>query len=250
MNRDLEEIKRFAVSTLGEMPEVIELVGNFSTEMAKEQFRENLTLYLGRKNVPNKTLALIAMAVSLANGQEKSSMIHFKLARKFGADPLDILDSIKAARMALMASTLSSMSAIYSVIEKNFPQPVSPEVEKILDKVKKESGMGFLPDNLDAISRISFDILNEHLKEKIELLSPYNLEQKFMFLISFAVSISIRYEECAVVYLNQFFRFGGTVPEMEDAISIARFITGNRALTSAINILREMETTKTGKLPN
>ena len=164
MNRDLEEIKRFAVSTLGEMPEVIELVGNFSTETAKEQFRENLTLYFGRKNVPNKTLALIAMAVSLANGQEKSSMIHFKLARKFGADPLDILDSIKAAKMALMASTLSSMSAIYPVIEKNFPQPVSPEVEKILDKVKKESGMGFLPDNLDAISRISFDILNEHLK--------------------------------------------------------------------------------------
>ena len=250
MNRDLEEIKRFAVSTLGEMPEVIELVGNFSTEMAKEQFRENLTLYLGRKNVPNKTLALIAMAVSLANGQEKSSMIHFKLARKFGADPLDILDSIKAARMALMASTLSSMSAIYPVIVKNFPQPVSPEVEKILDKVKKESGMGFLPDNLDAISKISFDILNEHLKEKIELLSPYKLEQKFMFLISFAVSISIRYEECAVVYLNQFFRLGGTVPEMEDAISIARFITGNRVLTSAIDILRGMETTKTGDLPN
>ena len=71
-----------------------------------------------------------------------------------------------------------------------------------------------------------------------------------MFLISFAVSISIRYEECAVVYLSQFFRLGGTVPEMEDAISIARFITGNRVLTSAINILRGMETTKTGDLPN
>jgi alkylhydroperoxidase/carboxymuconolactone decarboxylase family protein YurZ len=250
MNRDLEEIRRFAVSTLGEMPEVIELIGNFSTEMAREQFRENSTLYLGRKNVPNKILALIAMGVSLANGQEKSSMIHFKLARKFGADPLEIMDALKAAKMALMASTLSSMSAIYPVVEKNFPQPVSQEVEKILNKVKKESGMGFLPENLNAVSRISFDILNEHLKEKTELLSPYKLDQKFVFLISFAVSISIRYEECAIVYLNQFIRFGGTVPEIEDAISIARFITGNRVLTSAVPILRAMEAMNTGEPSN
>jgi len=250
MNRDLEEIRRFAVSTLGEMPEVIELIGNFSTEMAREQFRENSTLYLGRKNVPNKILALIAMGVSLANGQEKSSMIHFKLARKFGADPLEIMDALKAAKMALMASTLSSMSAIYPVVEKNFPQPVSQEVEKILNKVKKESGMGFLPENLNAVSRISFDILNEHLKEKTELLSPYKLDQKFVFLISFAVSISIRYEECAIVYLNQFIRFGGTMPEIEDAISIARFITGNRVLTYAVPILRAMEAMNTGEPSN
>lgn len=249
MNRDLEEIRRFAVSTLGEMPEVIELVGNFSTEMAKEQFRENSTLYLGRKNVPNKILALIAMGVSLANGQEKSSMIHFKLARKFGADPLEILDSLKAAKMALMASTLSSMSAIYPVIEKNFQQPVNLEIEEILNNVKKESGMEFLPENLKAVSRISFDILNEHLKEKMELLSPYKLDQKFMFLIAFAVSISIRYEECAVMYLNQFIRFGGKLPEIEDAISISRFITGNRVLTSAIPILKAMGTTDTGEFP-
>ncbi|MHB1709138.1 MAG: hypothetical protein ACYCT2_06670 [Thermoplasmataceae archaeon] len=250
MNRDLEEIRKFAVSTLGEMPEVIELVGNFSTEMAKEQFRENSTLYLGRKNVPNKILALIAMGVSLANGQEKSSMIHFKLARKFGADPLEILDSLKAAKMALMASTLSSMSAIYPVIEKNIQQPVSQEVKKILDNVRRESGMEFLPENLHAVSRVSFDLLNEHLKEKMELLSPYRLDRKFMFLISFAVSISIRYEECAVVYLNQFIRFGGKIPEIEDAISIARFITGNKVLTSAVPILRAMEAMNTGESSN
>ena len=52
------------------------------------------------------------------------------------------------------------------------------------------------------------------------------------------------------MYLNQFIRFGGTVPEMEDAISIARFITGNRVLTSAVPILRAMEAMNTGEPSN
>ncbi|EQB71491.1 MAG: hypothetical protein AMDU1_APLC00024G0031 [Thermoplasmatales archaeon A-plasma] len=85
---------------------------------------------------------------------------------------------------------------------------------------------------------MSFNLLEEHLKEKAELMSPFEVEQKYLFLMAFAVSISIRYEECARVYLTQFFLNGGKKEEMEDALFLTRFITGNRALTSAMEILK------------
>ena len=235
----MEEIERFAISTLGAMPEVIKLLGNHNVEMAKEQFRENNTLYLGRTKLPKKILALTALSVSLANGQPESAMIHFKLAQKFEASMLEVLDSIKAAKMALMSSTMALMGIIQPIVDKfTGTSHKSAEVEKILNDVKTESRMDFLPDNLSSLALVSFDLLEEHLKEKAELMSPYEVEQKYLFLMAFAVSISIRYEECARVYLTQFFLNGGNKEEMEDALFLTRFITGNRALTSAMEILK------------
>ena len=235
----MDEIERFAVSTLGAMPEVIKLLGNHNVEMAKEQFRENNALYLGRTKLPKKILALTAMSVSLANGQSESAMVHFKLAQKYGASMLEVLDSIKAAKMALMSSTMALMGIIQPIVDKfTGASHKSAEVEKILNDVKGESRMDFLPENLSSMASVSFDLLEEHLKEKAELMSPYEVEEKYMFLMAFAVSISIRYEECARVYLTQFFLNGGDKEEMEDALFLTRFITGNRALTSAMEILK------------
>jgi alkylhydroperoxidase/carboxymuconolactone decarboxylase family protein YurZ len=239
MSNEMEEIERFARSTLGAMPEVIKLLGNHNVEMAKEQFRENNTLYLGRTKLPKKILALTALSVSLANGQSDSAMIHFKLAQKFEASMLEVLDSIKAAKMALMSSTMALMGTIQPIVEKFAgPSHKSAEIERILNHVKTESGMDFLPENLSSLASVSFNLLEEHLKEKAELMSPFEVEQKYLFLMAFAVSISIRYEECARVYLTQFFLNGGKKEEMEDALFLTRFITGNRALTSAMEILK------------
>ncbi len=239
----MEEIERFAKSTLGELPEVIKLLSNHNVELAKEQFRENVTLYLGRKSLSRKILALTALSVSLANGQGDSAMIHFKLAQKFGASMLEVLDAIKAAKMALMSSTLAMMGSIEPIVEK-FTGPSSrsseiDKIKKILDHVKQESGMDFVPENLSSLATVSFNLLEEHLKEKAELLTPFGIDKKYMFLMAFAVSISIRYEECARVYLTQFFMSGGTKDEMEDALFLTRFITGNRAMTSSVKMLKQ-----------
>jgi len=98
--------------------------------------------------------------------------------------------------------------------------------------------MDSLPENLTSLASVSFDLLEEHLKEKTELMASFEVEQKYLFLMAFAVSISIRYGECARVYLTQFFLNGGNKEEMEDALFVTRFITGNRALTSAMEILK------------
>ncbi len=235
----MDEIERFAKSTLGAIPEVIKLLGKHNVEMAKEQFRENNVLYLGRTNLPKKILALTAISVSLGNGQSDSAMIHFKLAQKFGASMLEVLDAIKAAKMALMSSTMALMGVIQPVIEKYAsPSHKGAEVGKILAHVKAESKMDFLPENLSSLASVSFNLLEEHLKEKAELLSPFEVDQKYLFLMAFAVSVSIRYEECAKVYLTQFFLSGGKREEMEDALFLTRFITGNRAMTSSMEILK------------
>ncbi len=239
MSNELDEIERFAKSTLGAMPEVIKLLGNHNVELAKEQFRENLTLYLGRTNLPKKILALTALSVSLGGGQRDSAMIHFKLAQKFEASMLEVLDAIKAAKMALMSSTMDLMGTIDSVVEKFSPSShKSAEVERILSHVKTDSGMDFLPENLSSLASVSFNLFEEHLKEKAELMSPFRVERKYMFLMAFAVSVSIRYKECAKVYLTQFFLSGGKKSEMEDALFLTRFVTGNRALISAMDILK------------
>lgn len=235
----MEEIERYAKSTLGAMPEVIRLLGNHNEELAKEQFRENISLYLGRTKLPRKILALTALSVSVANGQADSAMIHFKLAQKFEASMLEVLDAIKAAKMALMSSTMALMGSIEPILEKFLgPSHKSAEIEKILSHVKAESGMDFLPENLNSLASVSFNLLEEHLKEKAELMSPFEVEKKYLFLMAFAVSVSIRYEECARVYLTQFFLNGGKRDEMEDALFLTRFITGNRALTSSMEILK------------
>ncbi len=210
-----------------------------NVEIAKEQFRENNVLYLGRKILPKKILALTALAVSLGNGQSDSAMIHFKLAQKFDASMLEVIDAIKAAKMALMSSTMSLMSAIKPVVEKYAgPSPKSEEIEKFIEEIKTKSGMGSIPQSLSALTSISFDLAVEHIKEKAELMSPFAVSQKYMYLMAFAVSISIRYEECARVYLTQFFLNGGKREEMEDALFLTRFITGNKAVTSAAEILK------------
>ena len=82
---EIEKIENYAKATLGGMPDVIKLLGNHNIDMAKEQFRENQVLYLGRTNLPKKVLSLTALAVSLANGQTSSAMIHFKLAKNSGS---------------------------------------------------------------------------------------------------------------------------------------------------------------------
>lgn len=236
---EMEKIEMYAKSTLGGMPEVIKLLGNHNIDMAKEQFRENQVLYLGRTNIPKKILSLTALAVSLANGQTSSAMIHFKLAKNFGSDMLEMLDSIKAAKMAMMASTMSTMTSIKPIMEKySLKSGKTEEVKKVMENIKNESGLDSLPENLESLASVSFDLLGEHMQEKSELLSPFAVDQKYMFLMAFAVSVSIRYEECAKIYLTQFFMNGGKVSEAEDAIAVARFITGNRVMTAAIEILK------------
>jgi len=109
MNNDIDEIEKFAKLTPGAVLEVIKLLGKYNVEMAKEQFKENNELYLGRNNLPKKILALTALSMSPGNGQSDSAMIHFKLAQKFSASMLEVLDAVKAAKMALMSSTMALM---------------------------------------------------------------------------------------------------------------------------------------------
>jgi alkylhydroperoxidase/carboxymuconolactone decarboxylase family protein YurZ len=81
MTKEFDEIKKFAVSTLGEMPEVIKLLDRFDEKAAIEQFNENLNLYLGSKNLPKKIVSLIAFSVAAANGPKESAMIHLSWQR-------------------------------------------------------------------------------------------------------------------------------------------------------------------------
>jgi alkylhydroperoxidase/carboxymuconolactone decarboxylase family protein YurZ len=66
MTTKFDEIKKFAESTLGELPEVIKLLNKLDENTAIEQFNENINLYLGGKNLPKKVASLIAMAIAAA----------------------------------------------------------------------------------------------------------------------------------------------------------------------------------------
>lgn len=243
MTTGMEEINNFAKTTLGKVPEIVDLLGKIDENLAIEQFRENKILYLGRKNTEGKLRALIAIAVSAANGQKDSVNLHFTLAEKFGAEPLEVLDALKIAKMALMSSTMASLKASLPIIEGNTRiNRRSEEVEKIVSRMKTETGMENLPENLLSLSRLSFDLFSEHLKEKSELMTPSALDRKSAYLIAYAVSVAINSEECTLTYLKQFFRAGGTVPEIEDALAVSRFITGNRAFISSAEVLRKMST--------
>ena len=97
--------------------------------------------------------------------------------------------------MALMASTMSSLQETVKIIEEN--EHVSrhtEEVDKIIKKIKVETGMEKLPEGMLALSKFSFDLFMEHLKEKSELLSPYKIDPNLIYLIAYAVSVSTHLE--------------------------------------------------------
>ncbi|BBE42304.1 carboxymuconolactone decarboxylase family protein [Conexivisphaera calida] len=232
-----EEIRRFAEQTLGEVPEVINRLFKLDGDAAVEQFAENNILYLGRKDLPRKVLALIAMSVALANGPKESAMIHFKLARRFGASNEEILDAIRATKMALMSSTLDAMASVIDSGKEELLEK-DPSSSAVLDKVRLESGI--VPERLYLAASFSSSLLREHLREKGELLRSRALERKYVFAVALAVSISIHDMGCQKVYLDQFTRNGGTRAELEDVLSVTRFITGNRAFVNALDMLRFM----------
>ena len=239
-----KEIEEFAKSSLGEVPEVIRLLFKYNEDVAVEQFNENLSLYLGRHNLPLKISTLIAMAIALANGPKESAMIHFKLAKKFNATKEEILDTMRFTKMALMSSTLTTISYTFPEILKsvviNQNENEKAEIENILKKLELESGL--VPDRLNILSRYSVELLKEHLRERLKLIqSPLKLEKKYVFLIAYSVSASIHDYECEKIYLTQYIKSGGTFQELLDAYSIFRFIIGNRAFVNGLEILRNMD---------
>ena len=237
MSERYQEVKKFAETSLGQMPEVIELLFHLNENAAMEQYQENGILYLGRKGLPKRIMPLIAMSVALANGPKESAMIHFTLAKKFGVSNDEILDAIRATKMALMSSTLDA-SELININIKNSELSEKDESDKILEKLKNDTG--FVPDRLYDVSNFSINLLKEHLRERSNLLNPIKLEKKYVFAISYAVSISIHDYECQDVYLKQFIKNGGSSQEIEDILAITRFIVGNRAFVNALDLLRKM----------
>jgi len=236
-----KEIEEFAKKSLGEMPEVIRLLAKYNENVAIEQFNENIKLYLGRENIPKKIASLIAMSVALANGPKESAMIHYRLAKNFGATNEEIIDTMRIAKMALMSSTLMTVSNTFPAVVGNVD--ISPnekeEAKNILKKMEMEAGS--VPDRLKILAQYSVDLLKEHLRERNELImNPLKLEKRYVFLIAYAVSSSIHDFECEKVYLNQYFKNGGNFKELLDAVSIVRFISGNRAFVNGIEILKKM----------
>ncbi|MFP3300431.1 MAG: carboxymuconolactone decarboxylase family protein, partial [Thermoplasmatales archaeon] len=112
MSQNYERVKEFAEKSLGEVPQVIDLLFKIDEDAAMEQFNQNNLLYLGRSNLSLKTKVLIAISVALANGPRESAMIHYRLARRFNISPIEILDAIRVTKMALMSSTLDSLEPI------------------------------------------------------------------------------------------------------------------------------------------
>ncbi len=235
MTEEFDKIKEFAESTLGELPEVIKLLDKFDEKAALEQFNENLNLYLGGKNIPKKIASLVALSVAAANGPKESAMIHFKLAKKFGAEDLEIIDALRATKMSLMSSTLSS---IENFIDGEHYE-IDEETENILKKVENEAGV--IPERIKNLSKFSKEMLKEHLRERAELLNSRKLEKKYVFLIAYSVSASIHDKDCEKVYMEQYIKNYGSIDEIQEAINIVRFITGNRVFVNALDILRTMD---------
>ncbi|MEM3675472.1 MAG: hypothetical protein QXV22_00275, partial [Thermoplasmataceae archaeon] len=118
--------------------------------------------------------------------------------------------------------------------------PENRAVERILRTASESLGLSNPPENWVALSRVSFDLINEHLRENVILLASSVFHKKYVYLIATSVSMSINDPENAISYLDLFFRNGGTWQEFEDAIAVSLFATGNRVLESGIDILREM----------
>lgn len=222
--------------------QVLKLLLKYSEDFAKEQKMENSILYLGRKNLSGKELSLIAISVSLALGDRDSAFIHFQQARKFKVSKSEIVDIIKATKMILMSSSMSSFKTCLPIMqEKSRLLYNRKEVEKIVNRLKKELNLGLVPESLDTLSQFSFELFTEHLRERTELLSPLKLDMKFIYLVAFSVSLILGFGECIKIYLSLFFENDGTLGDVEDAIAVTRFVTGNRAIISAIDILKNMD---------
>jgi alkylhydroperoxidase/carboxymuconolactone decarboxylase family protein YurZ len=240
MSSNYEEVKKFADQALGEMPQVIELLFGIDENSAMEQFLQNKTLYLGRTSLALKTRVLIAISVALANGPKESVAIHFKLAKRFGIEPLEILDAMRVTKMVLMSSTLDSAYEMINVFgELPKEQVESPEVITILNDLQKKSGM--VPGRVKAASQFSTNLLKEHLREKKVMLNPLKIHNKDVYAIALGVSASIRDRECQKVYLNQFFKNGGNREEAEDVLTTVRFLSGNRVYVNGLEILKNLK---------
>ncbi|MCL4447170.1 MAG: carboxymuconolactone decarboxylase family protein [Thermoplasmatales archaeon] len=239
MSSNYEEVKKFADQQLGEMPQVIELLFGMDENSAMEQFLQNKTLYLGRTSLALKTRILIAISTALANGPKESAFIHFKLAKKFGIEPKEILDAMRITKMVLMSSTLDSVYELVKAYgELPRDQAENAEVVSILDDLQKKGGM--VPDRVKSASLFSTNLLKEHLREKKVMLTPLKIQTKDVYAIALGVSASIRDRECQKVYLNQFLRNGGSREEAEDVLTTVRFLSGNRAYVNGIEILKNM----------
>ncbi|MEM0134097.1 MAG: carboxymuconolactone decarboxylase family protein [Thermoplasmatales archaeon] len=222
--------------------QISNLLFKYSEDLAQEQMRENSILYLGRKNLSSKELSLIAISVSLAIGSKDSAFIHFQEARKYKITRTEIIDVVKVTKMILMSSSMSSFKTCLPVMqEKSRLGYNRKEVEKIVNKLKKELNLGLVPESLDTLSQFSFELFTEHLREKTELLTPMKLDMKFLYLIAFSVSMTLGFGECIRVYLSLFFENGGRMGEVEDAIAVTRFVVGNKAILSATEILKNMD---------
>jgi alkylhydroperoxidase/carboxymuconolactone decarboxylase family protein YurZ len=186
---------------------------------------KNNILYLGRKNIPKKILATIAMSVALANGPKESAKIHFKLAKRYGASNDEIVDAMRATKMALMSSTLDVESSIIDMGKEELLNK-DTDSEIILRKLKAETGI--VPERLSLIVKVSTSLLKEHLRERDELLKPKALDKKYIFAIAYAISVSIHDRKCQKVYLDQFIKNGGNATELEDIIAVTRFLISNR----------------------
>jgi len=139
--------------------------------------------------------------------------------------------------MALMSSTLDVASSIIDMgKEELLNKDTNSEI--ILIKLKAETGI--VPERLSLTATVSTSLLKEHLREKGELLKPKALDKKYIFAIAYAVSVSIHDRECQKVYLDQFIKNGGNAAELEDIITVTRFLTGNRAFVNGLDILRSM----------
>ncbi len=226
---------------LGET-EISYLLSKYNEHLANEQMRENSVLYLGRKNLSGKELSLIAISVSLATGDKDSAFIHFQEARRSEVSRTEIIDVVKATKMILMSSSMSSFKTCLPIMqEKSRLSYNRKEVERIVNRLKKELNLGLVPESLDTLSQFSFELFTEHLREKTELLTPMKLDMRFIYLIAFSVSLTLGFDECIRVYLSLFFENDGRMAEVEDAIAVARFVIGNKAIVSAIEILKNMD---------
>lgn len=137
--------------------ELSNLIFKYSEHLAHEQIRENSALYLGRRNLSPKEFSLIAISVSLANGDRDSAFIHFREARQFNVDRTEILDVVKVTKLILMSSSMSSFKTCLSIMqEKSRLSYNRKAVEKIVTKLKKELNFGLIPESLDALSEFSF----------------------------------------------------------------------------------------------
>ncbi|MCL4447172.1 MAG: carboxymuconolactone decarboxylase family protein [Thermoplasmatales archaeon] len=238
----MEKSKGHVNAELMDETRISNLLFKYNEHLAQEQMREKSALYLGRKNLSPKELSLVAISVSLAMGDRDSAYIHFREARRVKVSRTEILDVIKVTKLILMASSMSSFKTCLPIMqEKSRLSYNRKEVDRIVGRLKKELNLGLVPESLDVLSQFSFELFTEHLREKTELLTPMKLGMKFIYLIAFSVALTLGLGDCTRVYLSLFFEDEGKMVEVEDAIAIARFVIGNRAIVSAIEILKNMD---------